>query len=73
MVREIEERLYEHYLQAKVQLLKELTYYLEHFATLIEQNILKDSNDCFDSLAIRLWSEDLKHLNPGNRPPGLQG
>ena len=28
-------------------------YYLEHFATLIERNILKDSNYCFDSLAIR--------------------
>ena len=28
---------------------------------------------CFDSLAIRLWSKDLKHLIPGTGPPGLQG
>ena len=28
---------------------------------------------CFDSLAIRLWSEDLKHLIPRPGLPGLQG
>ena len=36
--------------------------YLEHYATLIERNILKDSNYCFHSLLIRLWSKELKHL-----------
>ena len=34
---------------------------------------LKDSNYCFNSLAIRLWSKDLKHLISGNRLPKLQG
>ena len=28
---------------------------------------------CFNSLAIRLWSKDLKHLISGNRLPKLQG
>ena len=45
----------------------------EYFTKLIEQNILKDSNYYFDSLAIRLWSKDLKHLIPGNGLAGLQG
>ena len=43
--------------------------YPKHFATLIERNILKDSNYCFDSLLIRLWSKDLKHLILGNGYP----
>ena len=50
-----------------------LNDYLKHFATLIEQNILKDSNYCFDSLAIRQPSKDLKHLLQGNGLPKLQG
>ena len=48
-------------------------YYLKYFATLITQNIPKDSHYCFDSLAIRLQCKDLKHLIPGTGPPGLQG
>ena len=40
---------------------------------LIERNPLKDSNYCFNSLAIRLCSKDLKHLIPGNRVHKLQG
>ena len=40
---------------------------------MIIQNILKDSNYCFDSLAIRLQSKDLKTPYPRNRTPGLQG
>ena len=31
--------------------------------------IIHDSNTCFNSLAIRLRSEDLKHLIPGNGVP----
>ena len=46
---------------------------LEHFATLIEQNTLKDSNHCLNSLSIRQWSKDLKHLISGKGLPGLQG
>ena len=42
-------------------------------AILIEGNILKDSNFCFNSLAIRLRSQDLKNLIPGNGVPELQG
>ena len=34
---------------------------------------LKDSNYCFNSLAIRIWPKDLKHLIPGNRLPDLNG
>ena len=51
----------------------------EHFATLIEQNILKDSNHkkknsyhCFNSLSIRQQSMDLKHFTLGNGLPELQ-
>ena len=40
---------------------------------LIKQSIPKDSNNCFDFLAVRLRSKDLKHLIPGTGPPGLQG
>ena len=50
----------------------EYKFYLEHLATLIELNILKDSNYCFNYLLIRLWSKDLKHLILGNELPGLQ-
>ena len=28
---------------------------------------------CYNSLEIRLWSKDLKHLIPGNGLPKLQG
>ena len=35
--------------------------------------ILKDSNHCFNSLSIGLWSKDLKHLISGIRLPELQG
>ena len=37
-------------------------HYLKHFATLIEQNILKHSNYCLDSLAIRLSLRTLNTL-----------
>ena len=30
-------------------------------------------NYCFDSLAIRLWSKELKHLIPRTGRPELQG
>ena len=48
-------------------------YYLEPFPTLIGQNILKDSNYCFNSLLIRQRFKDLKHLISGNGLPKLQG
>ena len=51
----------------------DIHYYLKHFATLIEQNILKDSNYCFVSLSIRQWSKDLKHFIPKDGLPELQG
>ena len=47
--------------------------YLEHFATLIERNTLKDSNHCFKSFSIRQRSKDLKHHISGNGLPELQG
>ena len=34
---------------------------------------LKDSNYCFNSLSIRQWTKDLKHLISGNGLPKLQG
>ena len=34
---------------------------------------IKDSNYCFNSVAIRLRSKDLKHLIPSNGVPELQG
>ena len=37
------------------------------------KRVLTDSNYCFDSLSIRLWSKDLKTLIPRAVPPGLQG
>ena len=43
--------------------------YLELLATLIEQNILKDSNSCVSSLLIRQQSKDLKNLISGNGLP----
>ena len=51
----------------------DMNYYFECFATLIIQNILKYSNYCFDSLAIRLQSNDLKTPYPNNWTQGLQG
>ena len=45
------------------------TDYLEHFTTLFERNILKDSNHCFNSSSIRQRSKDLKHLISGNELP----
>ena len=44
-----------------------------HEENLSEQNILRDSNYCFDSLAIMQRSRDLKHLILGNELPKLQG
>ena len=41
--------------------------YRKYFATLNKQNILNDFNYCFDSLAIRLLSKDLKTPYPKNR------
>ena len=38
-----------------------------------ENYILKGSNYCFDSLAIRQRSKDLKHLIPRDGLSGLQG
>ena len=37
------------------------------------QNILKDSHYCFDSLAIRLRSKDLKTPYPKNRTTQITG
>ena len=48
----------------------DLYKYLKFFTTLIIQNILKDSNYCFDSLAIRVQSKDLKTPYPKNRITG---
>ena len=39
----------------------------------LNENIIKDFNTCFNSLAIRLQSYDLKHLIPGNGVTELQG
>ena len=36
-------------------------------------NILKDSNYCFGSLAIKLWSKDLKTPYPKNRITRITG
>ena len=47
--------------------------YLQHFAILIERNILKDSNHCFNFLSIRQQSEDLKQLISVKWLPELQG
>ena len=45
--------------QVQVRYICDIHYYLQHFATLIEQNILIDSNNCFNSLSIRQRSKDL--------------
>ena len=47
----------------------DINYYHKYFTTLIIWNILKDSNYCFDSLAIRIQSNDLKTPYPKNQTP----
>ena len=51
----------------------DIQYNLKHFATLIEQNILKGSNYGFDSFVIRQRSRDFNNLILGNGLPELQG
>ena len=55
--------------------LKMLIYFLKMLYCFLRifLRCLQDSNYCFNSLAIRLQSNDLKHLIPGNGVPKLQG